>query len=194
MSREIESPTALRDSPWGRIIATKPHGAGMIWVTTASHGGLWLDPARRAEMAAAFPSFTPWGGRGFEWLEEDCDVSVAAILWPADFTPSMVSASVAMVSQPGRGYFDAVRPWLESPAGADARRIAAEFNASVADLWEVGSLSGGKHDAPGWRVMFTHRTTGEQKWLALPDYPEKSLYSGAELEQFAEPAAAAKAA
>ena len=184
MSRETESPTALRDSPWGRVIATKPKGEGLIFVTTNSHGGLWLDRARRAQMAEAFPAFKPWGGRGLEWLEEDCDINVAAILWPADFSPAIVSAAVAMISEPMLGYFADVRPWLESPAGADARRIAAEFSASVSDLWEVGGMVAGVHKTPGWRVLFTHRTTKEQKWLVLPDYPAKSLYSPAELEQF----------
>lgn len=180
----IPCPPALQHSPWGNVQHAEQTAPGLIAVSTAGHGGLWLAPERREAMAAAFPGFRPWGGGSFEWLEEDCDVSLAAILWPVEFSPQMVSGSVGMVGQQEGRYFAEVRPWLESPAGSEARRIAEEFNASVADLWEVGCMAGGGFKTPGWRVQFSHRTTGEQRHLVLADYPSKRLYSTAELEQF----------
>lgn len=68
-------------SPWDTIQSVSVKGDGVVSVSTAGHGGVWLSPARAAELKAAMPGFTPWTGN-LQWLEEDCDMIAAVAMWP----------------------------------------------------------------------------------------------------------------
>ena len=74
-------------TPWGRANHTYQLGKSPLWFTeTSSHGGAWLPPAeteilRDIAMPFGWQPFT----KDWSWLEEDCDLCVAILLWPEAF-------------------------------------------------------------------------------------------------------------
>jgi hypothetical protein len=170
------------DSPWGGVQHSKGIARGLWFVSTAGHGGIALSPERWADLAATFRGFNGYAPNG--WLEEDLDCNLAAILWPTEFEPGSVYYAVGAVLTyrsgiPGESdYMKVPREWLESPAGEPARKIAADFKASVADCWERQGCSS---DPQGWTVWLTHVTTRQQINALFPDYPRKNFYTYDEL-------------
>jgi hypothetical protein len=81
----------LHSSPWGGIQHQKELAPGIVEVSTASHGGIYLDDDRWSALKAMFPMVQPWAGAG--WLEEDCDWAIAALAFPFAFdTKSQIAA------------------------------------------------------------------------------------------------------
>jgi hypothetical protein len=66
-------------SPWGAVETRHEIGRGVWRVTTASHGGMWVEPSRRADIPASCQS-TPYSGGG--WFEEDCDALIVYFACP----------------------------------------------------------------------------------------------------------------
>lgn len=70
MRHQLTPPRVGDSSPWGRIqtVDAIPDVGGMVSVSTAGHGGLWVPPDRRADM--------PPGWRTRAWFEEDCEAAI----------------------------------------------------------------------------------------------------------------------
>ena len=135
-------------TPWGMAQSATRYGDGLVFFTTASHGGFELSRERLFEVIEAFPGWRSFaGGR---WLEEDCDWAVAALLWPDLFTREEVFEAVGMAGG-GIVRWEPVKLWLASDKGAKVRAIAAEFKASIAGKWRRGALHGG---ATGWKQFW----------------------------------------
>lgn len=56
-------------SPWGTVQTVTPYSEGIVFVSTASHGGYKLDRIRNAKIPAPFRKL---GG----WYEEDCEYAI----------------------------------------------------------------------------------------------------------------------
>jgi hypothetical protein len=94
-------------SPWGQIQAVYPVIAGVIAVSTAGHGGMWVCRDRVIEMPAKYkrPStFYPQEGTmGYCWFEEDCEVARVILSFPDLFSKLQVeSAEVVWKHMDGR--------------------------------------------------------------------------------------------
>jgi hypothetical protein len=72
-------------TPWGQSQTVEQVAPGIQFVSTASHGGYKLDPARNAQIPRAWQdaSFNKQGRMG--WYEEDCDWCMVALTFPAAF-------------------------------------------------------------------------------------------------------------
>ena len=136
------------ETPWGLAQSATRYGDGLVFFSTASHGGFELSRERLFELVTTIPGWRSFaGGR---WLEEDCDWAVAALLWPDLFTPEEVFEAVGMAGG-GIVRWEPVKLWLASDKGAKVRAIAAEFKASIAGKWRRGALHGG---ATGWKQFW----------------------------------------
>ncbi len=63
-------------TPWGIAQSADESTPGVVFVTTSSHGGAWLDEGRLRDMRPALlarSSFYPLD-MGPSWFEEDCEV------------------------------------------------------------------------------------------------------------------------
>jgi hypothetical protein len=60
-------------SPWGYIEETTRLADGIYFVSTASHGGIWLSRERQKEIGRKSPFL-----KSAEWWEEDCDWAIPA--------------------------------------------------------------------------------------------------------------------
>jgi hypothetical protein len=77
-------------TPWGAPdSAPRVLAPGVISYTTASHGGIWLDPERNAMVPLAWRNASHGGGALDGWYEEDCDWCLVALVYPDGFTSDM---------------------------------------------------------------------------------------------------------
>jgi len=70
----------LTTSPWGAVQDQKELAPGIIQVWTASHGGIWVEPAKWATMPIKTTGYSEDG-----WFEEDCDWALVALAFPEAF-------------------------------------------------------------------------------------------------------------
>lgn len=83
-------------TPWGEAQDSKEYAPGIVFHSTASHGGFHLSAERIAEMPKALQEFVPFGGpqKGpGRWFEEDCDWSVVALSFPQFFREKDIEAA-----------------------------------------------------------------------------------------------------
>ena len=71
-------------SPWGQIDHLSTIADGIVSVVTASHGGIWLSPERRTQLAERSPELLrAVEGRAYcakpMWWEEDCEAALVLI-------------------------------------------------------------------------------------------------------------------
>jgi len=78
------SPRINGYSPWGQLISANRLAEGIILVSSQTHGGLWLSPERRAQLAEQSPwAISAVEGRSYcakpMWWEEDCEAVLPLI-------------------------------------------------------------------------------------------------------------------
>jgi hypothetical protein len=75
-------------TPWGESQHADQIAEGIVFYSTASHGGILLSPERRNEMPVKFRNEPTWAGGN--WYEEDCDVSLVIYCFSQYFKPKTV--------------------------------------------------------------------------------------------------------
>jgi hypothetical protein len=73
------------DTPWGRAITRERVAPGLWVVTTASHGGYYVEPSALDRIPEVFRAAT--FTRSESWYEEDCDWAIVARYFPEAFPP-----------------------------------------------------------------------------------------------------------
>lgn len=117
-------------SPWG-----SPQGgwvrraAGIYECSTASHGGLWVSPQRRAAM----PACKTFAGGNF--FEEDSDWHLVALAFPEAFKPEHVEAAHRTA--------EANRKWAEADAWRAAHpwHVQSAMNLKAEDFGEAARFA-----------------------------------------------------
>lgn len=164
----------ITNTPWGTPEIQSTIGPGIILVSTARHGGLYLDENRWAELVKTLPEFRSFAGD--YWLEEDCDFTVAVILWPDLFDPYCVRSSARYIQSGGAR---CCKNWLASAAGKKTREIAEKWEAEHFEDW---MRFGGSSCDHGWLANLER--VGDRKRIEriFPGYPERSVYTQAQLD------------
>lgn len=73
-------------TPWGKAQTTDVLAEGIVFYSTASHGGFKLDRTRNALVHPA------WRDRG-GWYEEDCEAAKVIVTFPSLFSEKTVEAA-----------------------------------------------------------------------------------------------------
>lgn len=161
--------------PWGPVQYWYAIAEGIVQVSTASHGGILLSPARWDEFGDKLRDFVPWAG--IQAFEEDCDAAAVIMVWPDLFSEK--AAYFAVRSYAGADSFNGqmVANFLAKPAGARVLEMSKAFRETLGDKWERGGCgtSGG-----GWFV-FLYRGQ-EKQTVTFKDYPAEDFYSDAEIQ------------
>jgi len=91
MDTDCTEPRHGSDSPWGTVDLATPIAEGIVFVSTPSHGGFWLSPARLAEIVKISPkNRKTFGEYAACWYEEDCEASKVVRGFPQFFgTPAV---------------------------------------------------------------------------------------------------------
>ncbi len=158
----------------GQVLGDAP---GIVFHSTASHGGYQLSPQRQAELhqVAAFKQFGP------QWLEEDCDAALVALRWPGEATDEQIADAMSMARIVASWSHSADRwqpvvDWLETTM---LHERESKHREATNHLWARGGLSSTKTEH--WEVYFRR---GDERRTVLMDYPTKRYYSDEELAQF----------
>lgn len=116
----------ITTSPWGRVDTQRTIAPGIIFVSTPSHGGYWLSPARVEQFKRTLPDFKPFAG--FPWLEEDCDAALAALVWPDELDRYVLECAIRqVVSKYTREHNPELVRWLtESEQGRRCLALVSE--------------------------------------------------------------------
>lgn len=69
-----------KNTPWGPAQYTEELAHGIISISTASHGGIWLSEDRRMQIGQYDDNWLHTA----EWWEEDCDWCVPYVWFQAD--------------------------------------------------------------------------------------------------------------
>ncbi len=191
------APAVGSASPWGAVESAHEVAEGIVWMTTASHGGAWLSRARWEEMPAALRAVTPfahlrggydrsvtrpsWQGPTEQgaWYEEDEDATLVVLAFPTFHDPQTVWTVVeGMGSHWSRGDVrTAVRAWMgDRDASAAARGVAEAWGRDHASWWiPAGSASS---EGEGWRAWFQQVGTGDRalRYLTADEYLDMDGY------------------
>ena len=90
-------------TPWGEAQSISSVADGIIFVSTASHGGFWLSLKRLLEMPhklrevgteSTLHGDDPWPG----WFEEDCEASAVILGFPDEFSKEAVGHAKVMIN------------------------------------------------------------------------------------------------
>ncbi|SER00490.1 DUF7007 domain-containing protein [Sphingobium sp. YR768] len=122
-----------RWSPWGASQGGSVYAEGVVFHTTASHGGFKLDDACNAAMPAAL---RVEGG----WYEEDCDWAMVAFGFPELFTAyeRRIAEKTLRDTYPERWEAVHGRPLAPGESFSNDRRL---FELAHAQDWIVVSAS-----------------------------------------------------
>jgi hypothetical protein len=72
----------IKSSPWGSVQHQHEIAPGIISVSTAGHGGIWLSPERQAQLPAWALEISSSYCEKPTWWEEDCEAMVIAyVFW-----------------------------------------------------------------------------------------------------------------
>lgn len=172
----MRTPCIGGPSPWGPIQSMDEKAEGIVEVSTAGHGGVWLSYDRRAEMPEPLrtcPTFaaSPNNPHGC-WYEEDEDVVLVVLafpkLWPAQVVWNIMQAPRFLRPEVNA----AVSKWRHSPAVHYAEDIAKTWEDEHTGWWYPG---GGSSDGDGWRFWYTQVGTGDQALRHTKDYPTSPI-------------------
>ena len=168
------------ETPWGPSRHQIQYAAdGIVFHSTASHGGYQLTPQRQVELHEV-EAFKPFGP---EWLEEDCEASLVALRWPGYATDEQIANAITMARCCASWQHSAARwqPVVDWLATTMLHEREAKHIDATKHLWARGGLSSTKGN--GWEVYF--RRGDERQTVVLIDYPTKRYYSNEELAKFA---------
>ena len=184
------------ETPWGPSQHQYEHAEGLVFHSTASHGGCQLSPQRQVELHE-IEAFKPFGP---EWLEEDCDAALVALRWPGFATDEAIADAILTARQVASWEHSAAKwkpvvEWLDTmslqgPYAHNNRQgnetvefldtmhlqeRADRHHKTVKHLWQRGSMS---THGRGWQVSFRR---GDERRTVSMDYPTKRYYSDEEL-------------
>lgn len=177
------------ETPWGPSQSEREHAPGIVFFSTASHGGYRLSAERYADFCK-IPHFANWS----PWLEEDCDACLVYLRWPELATNEQIHDAVIMARtvaawKSGR-WVTLVEGWLDQVGQPQQQTIlirAQQHANDVKHLWQRGSMS---TSGNGWTVSFSRG--GQFREVLMKDYPSKRYYTDAELDAMTPPAPAPK--
>uniref|UniRef100_A0A6M3K5G1 DUF7007 domain-containing protein n=1 Tax=viral metagenome TaxID=1070528 RepID=A0A6M3K5G1_9ZZZZ len=90
-------------TPWGISQTTEQIAEGIIFYSTASHGGYGLSRLRMREFLDQFPEFETFAGG--PWFEEDFDSAMIPVAFPEHFPAEQVAMARDRVrSMASHGY------------------------------------------------------------------------------------------
>lgn len=163
------------ETPWGPSQSQHEHAPGIVFHSTAGHGGYHLSQERYSEFCS-IPQFAKFP----QWLEEDCHAVLVYLRWPELATDEQLKGAVSMARTAATWKSDkwkAIEAWLREPSQAEILSRVVEHTKSVADLWRRGSMWTSKTSGL-WEVLF-HR--GGDTQTVLMQYPMQKYYTDEEI-------------
>ena len=88
-----------KNSPWGIVQDEEVIADGIVLVTTASHGGIWVSPELLGRVQEAMRDYTAYWSGSSQWFEEDCAAQCVVVSFPEHFPAEQVERAQAIVDR-----------------------------------------------------------------------------------------------
>lgn len=160
-------------TPWGNAQTAHVHAEGIVFYSTASHGGFKLDPERNA---LAHPA---WRNRCGSY-EEDCEAAKVIVTFPALFSEEAVEAAHPTLKNWFPDAYERVYGVTLVP-GESIKKDEQRFRQEHAQDWVVISAIASKH-RPGFVECIATKggvreKQGERRFLVpAEDYHARSRF------------------
>jgi hypothetical protein len=173
-------------TPWGASQDSTEERPGIVFHSTAGHGGYHLSEQRQAAVRRTFPAFKTYAGG--PWYEEDSDCAIVVLTFAGEYLSEHLRAAVRSVrssasyeASSNRDGWASVVAWLDGTHdGSYIKERVRLWEIEHAEDWEQGSLSCGGFD-PAWSVSFTRVKDGQRRTIRMKEYPTKRFYTSDEL-------------
>ena len=100
-------------TPWGPTQDATEFAPGIVFHSTAGHGGFHLDRDAMRRFRKAIPDFHTFAGGS--WFEEDCDACAVVLVFPEVFDSVAVENCENQVRNwTASDYFAPVARWLKA--------------------------------------------------------------------------------
>ena len=88
-----------KSSPWGIVQDEETIADGIVLVTTASHGGIWVSPELLGRVQKAMRDYAAYWSGSSSWFEEDCAAQCVVVSFPEYFPAEQVERAQAIVDR-----------------------------------------------------------------------------------------------
>lgn len=88
-----------KSSPWGIVQDEETIADGIVYVSTASHGGIWVSPELLGRVQEAMRDYAAYWSGSSSWFEEDCAAQCVVVSFPEHFPAEQVERARAIVDR-----------------------------------------------------------------------------------------------
>jgi len=79
-----------KSSPWGIVQDEEVIAEGIIYVSTASHGGIWVARELLPRISEEMKDYAKYWSGSSQWFEEDCAAQCVVVSFPEYFPADQV--------------------------------------------------------------------------------------------------------
>jgi hypothetical protein len=88
-----------KSSPWGIVQDEEIIAEGIVYVSTPSHGGIWVSPELLGRVQEAMRDYAAYWSGSSQWFEEDCAAQCVVVSFPEHFPAEQVERAQAVVDR-----------------------------------------------------------------------------------------------
>ena len=88
-----------KSGPWGRIQDEEIIAPGIVYVSTASHGGIWVAPELLGRVKQEMQDYAAYWSGSSQWFEEDCAAQCVVVSFPEYFPAEQVASAWDVVKR-----------------------------------------------------------------------------------------------
>ena len=88
-----------KHSPWGIVQDEEIIAEGIVYVSTPSHGGIWVSPELLGRVQEAMRDYAAYWSGSSCWFEEDCAAQCVVVSFPEHFPAEQVERAQAIVDR-----------------------------------------------------------------------------------------------
>ena len=84
-------------SPWGIVQDVEVIADGIVYVSTASHGGIWVSSELLHRIKDEMKDYAAYWSGSSQWFEEDCAAQCVVVSFPEYFPAEQVESAWRIV-------------------------------------------------------------------------------------------------
>lgn len=88
-----------KNSPWGVVQDEEIIADGIVYVSTASHGGIWVAKELLGRIQWQMLDYAAYWSGSSQWFEEDCAAQCVVVSFPEYFPAEQVESAWRIVKR-----------------------------------------------------------------------------------------------
>ena len=86
-------------SPWGIVQDVEVIAEGIVYVSTASHGGIWVASELLHRIKKEMQDYAAYWSGSSQWFEEDCAAQCVVVSFPEYFGAEQVESAWRVINR-----------------------------------------------------------------------------------------------